>query len=180
MDGVAPPSKTLAADEHEIARTRTHGKALIVPAVLLILLAGGVGVGLALVPLLDVLPPATQPVLRVVVVALGIVLAVRGCLVPFLRWRTTTYTLTTFRIVARRGILTRVATDLPLNRVQEVSCERGVLDRVLGCGTIRLQTAGDDTPVVLSDVPDVEHLQREIASVLFAPRRADGPDQTPR
>ena len=89
---------------------------------------------------------------------LGVVLAIWLVLLPFLRWRTTTYTITNRRLITRSGILNKVGKDLPLNRINEVSYERSLMDRILGCGSLIVQTAAEDGTIVLKDVPDVEHV----------------------
>ena len=96
-------------------RTRTHAKALIRPALVLIILGAAVGAGAALVP------DELRPVGPAVVAVLGLVLAIWWVLLPFLRWWTTTYTITNRRLITRAGILNKVGKDLPLNRVHEVS-----------------------------------------------------------
>ena len=95
-------------------------------------------------------------------------------LVPLLRWWTTTYTVTNRRLITRRGILNKIGTDLPLNRIHEVSSERSLLDRMLGCGTLNVATAAEDGTVVLADVPDAEHVHTEITSCSSAPTRTPG------
>ena len=59
---------------------------------------------------------------------------------PVLRWRTTTYELTTRRLRTRFGILTRRGRDIPLSRINDVSFERGPLDRLLGAGRLVVES----------------------------------------
>ena len=95
--------KFLAPGEHVVFHVRAHWKGLIVPV--LALLAIGALVWLGLVELVP--DPQTQAVWRWVIVAAGVILAVVFFLVPFLRWLTTTDTLTTKRLISREGIVTR-------------------------------------------------------------------------
>ena len=155
------PAKLLGADEHVVIHTRTHAKALILPALALILIGGAVGVGAAL------MPPEGRPVGTLALLAVGLVLVLWWVVVPYLRWWTTTYTITNRRLITRSGILNKTGTDLPLNRVHEVSSERSVLDRMLGCGTLNISTAAEDGVVVLVDVPDVDHVHTELSELLF-------------
>ena len=53
------------------------------------------------------------------------------------------YELTTKRMRLRDGILTRNGRDIPLSRVTDVSFRKGVLDRMLGCGTLLVESAGE-------------------------------------
>jgi len=155
------PRKLLGEGEHVEVQVRTHAKKLIPAALLLILLAAAVGFGCALVP------PDATPVGQSVVIIVGLVLFVWWCFVPFLRWRTTTYTITNRRVLTRSGIFTKTGTDLPLIRVNDVSYDRSLMDRLLGCGTLRIQTAGENGTVILDDVPDVQRVHVIMSELLF-------------
>jgi membrane protein YdbS with pleckstrin-like domain len=166
---VGLPAKLLGADEHVVIHTRTHAKALILPALALILIGGAVGVGLALMPV------EARPAGSLAVVAVGLVLVLWWVVVPYLRWWTTTYSVTNRRLMTRSGILNKTGTDLPLNRVNEVAIERSLLDRMLGCGTLNISTAAEDGMVILADVPDAEHVHTEISELLFGTDSRGGP-----
>jgi hypothetical protein len=47
MEDVALPAKLLGADEHVVIHTRTHVKAMILPALAFVLIAAAVGAGAA-------------------------------------------------------------------------------------------------------------------------------------
>lgn len=161
MDAMGFPARLLGADEYVVAHLRTHGKALILPACGLILAGGLTGAGAALVP------SGYRPGAQYVVAGFGGLLAIWWALMPFLRWRTTTYTITNHRLISRRGVLSRAGKELPLVHVVHVSYDRSLSDRMLGCGTLYIRTVGDGVPVVLPDVPDVEEVHREMTSLLF-------------
>lgn len=160
MADVGLPSRMLGADEYEVLHTRTHAKALVGPALALIGTGALVGAGTAVVP------SDYRPLGQVVVLVLGAALAGWACVRPFLRWRATTYSLTNRRLVMRTGVLNKVSVDLPLWRVTDVSAERTLGDRLLGCGTLVARTGGEGV-VELRDVPEVQHVQRAVAEQLF-------------
>lgn len=160
MAGVGLPSRMLGADEYEVLHTRTHAKVLVGPALALIGIGALVGAGTAIVP------TGYRPLGQALVLVLGGALAIWACVRPFLRWRSTTYSLTNRRLVMRRGVLNKVSVDLPLWRINDVSTRRSLGDRVLGCGTLVAQTAGEGS-VALRDVPEVRHVQRAVAEQLF-------------
>jgi len=166
---VGLPPKLLGTDEYEVLHTRTHAKALVLPAAAFVVVAAGVGAGAAMIP------DQARPVGQVAIGVVGLLLAVWWCLLPFLRWRTTTYTLTNRRLITRSGILNKVSMDLPLTRVNDVASERSLLDRVFGCGTLTVQTASDAGTVTLLDVPEVEHVHQTMAELLFQPSRQHWP-----
>jgi uncharacterized membrane protein YdbT with pleckstrin-like domain len=164
MEDVALPAKLLGSDEQVVIHTRTHVKAMILPALAFVLIAAAVGAGAA------VIPREARPIGQIAIAVLGVVLAIWLVLLPFLRWRTTTYTITNRRLITRSGILNKIGKDLPLNRINEVSYERSLLDRMLGCGSLIVQTAAEDGTIVLHDVPDVEHVNLQMTQLLFGPQ----------
>jgi uncharacterized membrane protein YdbT with pleckstrin-like domain len=151
----------VSADEYVVLRTRTHAKALVWPSVALIVLGGLLGAGTALVP------SDYRPVGQIVVAALGLLVAVWLVVRPFLRWLTTTYTITTRRLITRRGILQRVGKDVPLIRVNDVSYDQSLTDRMFGCGTLHVQTAAENGTISLVDVPEVPHVHALLSELLF-------------
>jgi len=72
------------------------------------------------------------------------------------------YVLTTDRLVIRNGILARHGRDIPLNRINDVSFSETVLERMLRSGTLVVESAGERGQISLTDVPRVEHVQREV------------------
>ena len=153
--------KLLGADERVVIHTRTHPKRLILPGVGLVFLCLAVGVGVALIP------EGARPIGQLAIALVGLVLAVWWVLFPFLRWWTTTYTVTNRRLITRRGIFTQVGKDMPLMRINDVLYERSLVDRMLGCGTLFIQTAAEGGTIKLDDVPHVERLHLEMTELLF-------------
>jgi uncharacterized membrane protein YdbT with pleckstrin-like domain len=93
-------------------------------------------------------------------IAVVVVLAVIvWCVVPLLHWRTTSYELTTRRLRLREGILSRSGRDFPLTRISDVSFSHGLIDRLLGCGNLVVESAGEHGQLVLRQIPGVEQVQ---------------------
>jgi uncharacterized membrane protein YdbT with pleckstrin-like domain len=154
------PSKYLGQGEVEVLHLRTHGKVLVGPALVLLVVAVLLGMAIALTP------PDWQWWALWVEFGAALSALVFWALLPFLRWMTTTYTLTNRRIITRRGIITKSGHDLPLGRVNDVSYEKGLIDRFFGCGTLVLTTAAE-APVRLDDIPDVERVHVLMTELLF-------------
>lgn len=153
-------SKYLGRDEQVLRHMRTHAKALLGPAAALIVLSAALGLGIGL------LPPDWRPWSIYGLIAGFVVLVVWLVIAPFLRWLTTTYTITDRRVITRKGIITKTGHDLPLRRINNVNYERSIVDRLLGCGTLVFETAAEQ-PLTLPDVPDVERVHVELTEVLF-------------
>ena len=77
---------------------------------------------------------------------------------PALAWWNRSYTLTSERLATRTGILRRSGRDIPLNRINDVAFDEGILDRVVGCGTLRVSAASEEGTVVLKDIPQVHQV----------------------
>lgn len=161
--------KLLNDGERVLISTRTHVKTLLVPAVALLVVAGLAGY-LSSLPTGD---GAGIWLLVIWVVALGLV--AWFCVAPFLQWLMRTYTFTDRRLITRHGVLTRRGHDIPLNRISDISYEKGLVDRVFGCGTLVVSDASEHGRVPLHDIPRVEHVQRKVSEELF--HRVDRPGQ---
>ena len=159
--------KLLNEGEHVVWSTRTHAKALLVPALVLIVAAGVGGY-------LSSLPDDHRNVwLTIIWVVVGLIVAVYS-LWPFLKWFTTTYTVTNRRLTTHSGVISRTGHDIPLARISDVSYEKDLLDRLLGCGTLVVSDASEQGRVALHDVPRVEKLQLQLSDLLFHGAGQDG------
>lgn len=161
--------KHLADGEEIVLSTRTHWKALAEP----------VALGIFLLAVLWTVWWFTRDLsygrwATLGVAVLAALVATWFVVVPILRWSSERYVITNRRLSHRSGILTRVGRDIPLHRINDISIEKGPLDRVLGCGTLVISDATDKAGMPLHDVPRVEHVQLRLQDLLFA--RDDGSD----
>src|SRR3712207_6052986 len=114
---------------------------------------------------------------RLAVLAVAAGLLVAFVAVPWLRWWTTHFVITTHRVMVRTGVLARHGRDVPLTRINDVTFSHGLVERALGCGTLVVESAGERGQVVLLDVPGVEDVQRQLYRLVeadFARRRGVG------
>ena len=74
----------------------------------------------------------------------------------------TRYEVTDFRVIRRDGILRRTETVVPYRQLERVQMTQGILDRVLGIGTLLIDT-GDDS-VRIASVRDPKKVQDAIMS----------------
>jgi len=151
------PTRLLGEDEEVILDLHPHWKRLIVPGLLVPVVVGVASYLVFLVPEGSVRSP-----LRWAVVAVALLLLLRWSVWRFLQWVTTRYVLTNRRVVIRTGVLSRAGRDIPLTRVNDVSFRHSVIDRMLGCGTLTIESAGENGQVVLPEVPSVELVQRQV------------------
>ena len=140
LDGLEAPTRP----EVVVLRLRRHGRRLTLPviALLAIAIASGIWVG--------ALPEAWINLM----VAAGAALLLLGLvLLPLLFWLTERITVTTRRLILRRGIFSRHRSEIALSRVREVSSRQTLLQRLFRSGDIQLHV-GSDVRLV-PDVPDV-------------------------
>lgn len=148
----------LTAGEQSVVTLHPHWKTLVWPVA-----AAFVVVAALLV--VEVIIPSGKAanVERLATLAVAVVLLMWWLMVPLLRWRTTTYELTTRRMRIRTGIIARTGRDFPLSRIANISFRTSPLDRLLGCGVLILETAGEHGDLYLREIPRVQQIQ----SMLF-------------
>ena len=154
---MAISQKLLNDGETVVISTRTHPKALLVPVLALVVL---LALGVAVQTMVD---QHVVTLVAWVLVAVGVVWYV---LRPFLVWASASYTFTDRRLITRTGVLTRRGHDIPLSRISDVASELGLVDRMLGCGTLIISDASTHGSVRLPDIPHVEDTQRRLNLLL--------------
>ncbi len=144
----------LSEGEQSVLLLHPHWKTLVRPAFLFLVIIA------AAIALLVVIPAGRYAGDgRIAVGAAAVLALLIWCLIPVLRWRTTSYQLTTRRLRLRYGILSRTGRDFPLTRISDVSFRHGPVDRLLGTGQLIVETAGEHGQLVLTEIPYVEHVQ---------------------
>ena len=148
------PDPSLTDGEHLVLRVHPHWKTLIRPVSVAVVV-----VVVALVAEVMIPSGSAAALARLVVAAVAILAVMLWLMVPVLRWRTTTYELTTRRLRMRDGIVTRHGRDIPLARINDVSFTKGLLDRLFGSGRLVVESAGEHGQILLNDIPRVEFTQ---------------------
>ena len=149
---MAYPEGLLGEDEHVIVHKHPHWKMLVLPVLILFVVVGG-GSYLA------ALAAATgwRMIAWIGLAVVGAVLIIWFTLAPLVRWRTTHFVVTTHRLMVREGVFTRSGIDIPMSRINSVRFRHGLLDRLVGCGTLIVESASDE-PLEFDDIPNVEHV----------------------
>jgi uncharacterized membrane protein YdbT with pleckstrin-like domain len=147
---------SLTDDEQPVLLLHPHWKTLIRPVLIAVLV---VAAALVAEVLIGSSTSTGSMAARGAVGIVAVLILMVWLIVPILRWRTTTYELTTKRLRTRFGIVTRRGRDIPLTRINDVSFEKGVLDRLLGAGRLVVESAGEHGQIMLKDIPHVEYVQ---------------------
>lgn len=153
-------SKLLNDGEDIVLDVRRHWRYLAPPiAAAVVVVSGGITVSVVGVP--RAVDWAVLGLLVVVIVWL---------LARYLRWVTTRLILTTARLIHRRGVLTKVGREMPLDHINDISYRQSVFSRVLGAGDLILESAGREGREVLVDLPHPARIQNQIYRQIEAAR----------
>lgn len=79
-----------------------------------------------------------------IAIAVGLAVAIVGVGWFWIQRSRTTYVVTTHRLRVREGFLSKEVQETRLDRIQNVTVNQSVLQRLLGVGTVDYDTAGDD------------------------------------
>jgi uncharacterized membrane protein YdbT with pleckstrin-like domain len=123
----------LRSGERELYEGRPSWRALMSFYVL------GIGIAVGVLVILGFLADNMSTAVVIAVVIAGLTLVV-----GYVRRIGTKYLITTQRLRISRGIVRKKVQETRLERVQNVNYEQGVIDRVLGVGTVDFDTAGSD------------------------------------
>jgi membrane protein YdbS with pleckstrin-like domain len=152
--------KYLLEEETAVVATRRHWAVLIEPTIkfLPLLLAGG------WLLLYD-------PDNRVTSTA-GLAVLVAGFLYYALRvgeWWMRHFIVSTRRVLLTSGVIVRTVTLLPLRRITDLTWKETLLGQVLGYGTFRFESAGQQQGLSeITFLPGADGLYRRVSALLFS------------
>ncbi|SNT18232.1 PH domain-containing protein [Asanoa hainanensis] len=147
---MAFPDDVLTTEERVVLHVHPHWKTLARPILLAVLVVAAAVVALVFVP---------SGLGQLVIGAAALVVLVWLLLRPVLVRQTTHYVFTDQRILLQVGIFNRDRHDIPLSRVNDHSMNQHFLERLLGTGTLVIESAGERGQQVLHDIPHVEKVQ---------------------
>ncbi len=152
----------LRASERELYEGRPSWRALL--SFYLI----GIGVAVLVLVILGLLADEWGTAVTIAAVIVGLTLVI-----GYLRRISTKYLITTQRLRISRGIVSKKVQETRLERVQNVNYEQGVIDRVVGVGTVDFDTAGtDDSEFRFAWVNDPEQVVRTVDQAVEEARAA--------
>ena len=70
-------------------------------------------------------------------------LSVLWLLVRYLKWTTTNFVLTTDRLISRKGVLSKSGREIPLERINDVSVNQTLFERIIKSGDLMIESAGE-------------------------------------
>jgi uncharacterized membrane protein YdbT with pleckstrin-like domain len=149
---MAFPRRLLIEGEELVLDLRPHPVALLMPSIVTVL---AVGVGIWLLTL------ASGAVTWIVLAGMALVLVAY----PVRRltdWLTSHFVVTSDRVIHRQGLIAKSSMEIPLEAINDVRFNQGVIDRMLGAGTLVIQSASESGRQEFSHIRKPEDVQRTI------------------
>ena len=147
---MAFPDDVLTSEERVVLHVHPHWKTLARPVSLGVLVVAAAVVALVFVP---------SGLGQLIITAAALLVLLFLLLRPVLVRQTTHYVFTDQRILLQVGIFNRDRHDIPLSRVNDHSMNQHFVERLLGTGTLVIESAGERGQQVLHDIPQVEKVQ---------------------
>ena len=146
------PRKLLIPGEEVVLELRPHPVALAAPAIALV-----VGTAVA-----SWIATKTDGVVVWVVWAAWLALML-GYVVPkVVGWWTSIFVISTDRVISREGFIAKRSMEIPLEQVNDVRFEQGIFDRIVGAGTLLIQSASTTGTNSFDHIRHPEDVQRTI------------------
>jgi uncharacterized membrane protein YdbT with pleckstrin-like domain len=154
------PEKILADDERVVEHLHPHWITLVPATLWFLLFCGLGGAGIALVNSHE--HGTTRTVLMLVIIVVALVFITWLSLGPWIGWRATHYIFTTHRVLIRRGVLHHTGRDISLQRISDVGFSRTLWDRLVGAGTLTIESASENGQETLTNVPHSDQAQQTL------------------
>jgi len=150
---VAFPTRLLVEGEELILDLRPHWIALVMPAV----------VAIATVAVMSILYETfDEQILDVIVGVAGTLFLLMYSVRRVVDWATSHFVVTSDRIIHRRGWIAKYSMDVPLEAINDVRFEQGIVDRTIGAGTLIVQSASEAGRQVFDHIRNPEEVQKTI------------------
>ncbi len=92
-----------------------------------------------------------------------------GVVVKLLQIRSTTYTITTQRIIVEQGLLSKSVREIDLRTIDDTQFFQSLIQRALGIGNVTLVTTDKTMPTfVLHNIPDPRSMREQIRSHAYS------------
>jgi len=151
----------LRPGEEAVLEVRRHPIRIVGPVVV-VLFTGGA------------LAAATLAPSRAILAVAGAVFAATAlwALWRYADWRRDLWVVTTNRVIDESGVLTVRMVDSPLETIHNVTCEQSLFGRMLGFGSVTIQTAAAHGAVTLDGIAAPETLRDAIIDMQVRRRQA--------
>jgi uncharacterized membrane protein YdbT with pleckstrin-like domain len=149
---MAFPRRLLIEGEELVMDLRPHPIALALPAIATVLT---LGVGIWLMTIAD-------GVWVWVALAATALVLIAYPLRRLTDWLTSHFVVTSDRIIHRQGLIAKSSMEIPLEAINDVRFEQGVFDRLVGAGTLVVQSASEAGREEFAHIRKPEDVQKTI------------------
>ena len=157
------PENLLTSDEEVVEHLHPHWITLVPAALWLVVICVATGFGIALLP-----QGSSRQVELIAVTVAALLLLSWLTFVPWIRWRTTHYVLTNERVLIRTGVLRHTGRDIGLARINDVGFVLTLWDRLVGAGTLTIESASEQGLQRLVNVPHAQRVQQTLNHLIEA------------
>ncbi len=102
------------------------------------------------------------PNLLNLVAGVGVVVALGWFGLTYLRWATTSFVITTDRLISRSGVLNRSGVEIPLEKVNTVFFRQTIFERMIKSGDLEIESASEEGTSEFTDIRRPLNVQNEI------------------
>jgi len=145
------PRRLLIPDEQLVLDLRPHPIALVMPTLVTI-------VGFVAASWLT----AKTDVADWVWWVLFLVLLILYPVPKLIAWLTSNFAVTSDRVIHRQGFIAKRSMEIPLEAINDVRFEQGILDRMVGAGTLIISSASEFGRNTFDDIRHPEAVQKVI------------------
>lgn len=161
---MAYPEKLLGADEEVVEHLHPHWITLVPATSWFVLICGGAGAAAYFAPSSG----TARSAVLILIAVVGVVLLLWLAFAPWVRWRTSHYVFTTHRVLIRTGVFTHTGRDIALQRINDVGFSQSLWDRMVGAGTLTIESAGEQGQERLLNLPHSDRMQQTLNRLIEA------------
>jgi uncharacterized membrane protein YdbT with pleckstrin-like domain len=80
----------------------------------------------------------------------------------YLDWQFTYFVVTDDRVIYRTGVVAKHGVEIPMSRISNINFHQGIVDNLVGAGTLEIESAGHDGESRFSHVRHPDAVQQEV------------------
>jgi uncharacterized membrane protein YdbT with pleckstrin-like domain len=150
---MAFPTRLLVDGEELVIDLRPHWIALVTPILATIA---------TLVAMIVLYETFEERILDTIVGVAGTLFLLAYPVRKLIDWLTSHFVVTSDRIIHRRGFIAKYSMEVPLEAINDVRFDQGILDRIIGAGTLVVQSASEAGRQVFDHIRKPEEVQKTI------------------
>jgi membrane protein YdbS with pleckstrin-like domain len=144
------PRRLLIPDEQLVLDLRPHPIALVMPAVVII------------VAFVAAILLGASTTIDWLWWALFVLVVVLYPVPKLIAWLTSNFAVTSDRVIHRQGFIAKRSMEIPLEAINDVRFEQGILDRIVGAGTLVISSASEFGRNSFDNIRNPEGVQKVI------------------